>query len=373
MRVSLATQIISHSVASGMNVYIRLGELPAGALGTIEVIEKFNNLFDILNSQDLKNPNKYKTVFEGSPDQMKYLDDMIEFLKKLKILNKKGQDFSQKCKFVNCWLITINSIKLLWNKLSNQNFKYLKTKRVNTDCLENFFGSLRQQGGNCVNPTPIQFERAFRKLFCQNYLHCNTMNCKDDLDQILMNIKAKDIISKDISEPEVIFGKAIRINDYDYRTDKNLLTSNAFKYVCGYLVKKALLIHTCDICVKFSKNCEELDDSLLLTHFKAYDRDPSIYGGLRVPNKDFIVFIYKLEKIFTSRFNEFCNSREVSHKYLKEMKKITFSHPCLMFPLLYVIKLFIRLKIFYTVKYTNREMRSNKDKKNRKISILSHL
>lgn len=129
MRVSLATQIISHSVASGMNVYIRLGELPAGALGTIEVIEKFNNLFDILNSQDLKNPNKYKTVFEGSPDQMKYLDDMIEFLKKLKILNKKGQDISQKCKFVNCWLITINSIKLLWNKLSNQILKISENEK----------------------------------------------------------------------------------------------------------------------------------------------------------------------------------------------------------------------------------------------------
>ena len=110
--------------------------------------------------------------------------------------------------------------------------------------------------------------------------------------------------------------------------------------------KKALNIHSCDVCLNFSKNSEEIEDCLLLTHFKAYQTDKSIYGGLRIPNKEFIFFIYELEKIFTAKFYEFVGSTEISHKYFQEMKNRTFIHPCSMFPTLYVIKLFIRLNFF---------------------------
>jgi len=53
-------------------------------------------------------------------------------------------------------------MKQLWKKLKYYNFPHIQTQRINQDCLENFFGSIRQQGGNCLNPTPI---RTFEKLF----------------------------------------------------------------------------------------------------------------------------------------------------------------------------------------------------------------
>ena len=57
-----------------------LGALPPESLGTIEVNEKFDKLFDILNSTDYKNPNKYKNVYEGLGYQKEFLDEMWLFL-----------------------------------------------------------------------------------------------------------------------------------------------------------------------------------------------------------------------------------------------------------------------------------------------------
>ncbi|KAL1509938.1 hypothetical protein ABEB36_004602 [Hypothenemus hampei] len=77
---------------------------------------------------------------------------------------------------------------MLWQKLKSVGFQYLILRRVNQGALENFFGNVRQQGGNCINPTPIQFERAFRKLFTENYLHSETTNCTDDFDTLLTQL-----------------------------------------------------------------------------------------------------------------------------------------------------------------------------------------
>lgn len=137
-------------------------------------------------------------------------------------------------------------------------------------------------------------------------------------------------------------------------------------------------MHSCHVCVKFSKDCELLDDSLLLTHFKAFDNEKSIFGGLRIPSEQFIHYIYELEKLFKSSFESICGTSQISHKYFHEMKKVVFNHPCPLFPSDYLIKLFIRLKIYYTLKYSNREQKiqnktNKKGKKNRKVTILSHL
>lgn len=102
------------------------------------------------------------------------------------------------------------------------------------DCIENFFGSIRQQNGNNMNPTPIQFQRAFKKLFCQNYMHSNAMNWQNDLDLVLMDVKSINI--PEIHDHIVSKSKAaIGLPDYNYWKDSNIPTQNAFNYVCGYI------------------------------------------------------------------------------------------------------------------------------------------
>lgn len=68
---------------------------------------------------------------------------MICFLKSIKVIDKNGTNVKIKC--FECWQITIKSIIKLWEKLKCYNFPYLKTRRINQDCFEKFFGSIRQQ------------------------------------------------------------------------------------------------------------------------------------------------------------------------------------------------------------------------------------
>lgn len=72
MRVSLASQVLSHTVASGMNTYVTWVTLPASAFATIEVIERFNDLFDILNSCMVRDPAKFKNAYDASDFQLDF-------------------------------------------------------------------------------------------------------------------------------------------------------------------------------------------------------------------------------------------------------------------------------------------------------------
>lgn len=122
---------------------------------------------------------------------------------------------------------------------------YILTRRLNQDCLENFFGSIRQQGGNCLNPTPIQFARAFKKLFrIRFFKQINTTNCAPDKDEMLSEIKTatvETVISEFVSSWTC---KILNIPNHDYYT-LDLPEENVFKYLCGFLIKKCLEIHSC--------------------------------------------------------------------------------------------------------------------------------
>uniref|UniRef100_A0A6P7HCR3 Uncharacterized protein LOC114347047 n=1 Tax=Diabrotica virgifera virgifera TaxID=50390 RepID=A0A6P7HCR3_DIAVI len=99
LKVKLATEVLSGSVASGMQTYMTLGALPLDAAGTIEVINKFDKLFDIFNSTNICHPNKFKNVFKGLDYQLNYIDDMWTFLDNLKIY-KGNKDVTSKSKFL---------------------------------------------------------------------------------------------------------------------------------------------------------------------------------------------------------------------------------------------------------------------------------
>lgn len=82
--------------------------------------------------------------------------------------------------------VLISSYIFFWTKVD---FKYLKTRRVNRDSLENYFGNIREQSGNLVNLTPIQFERDFRKFFCHSFLQDN-LGVLVDKNNIFVPLKA---------------------------------------------------------------------------------------------------------------------------------------------------------------------------------------
>jgi len=95
---------------------------------------------------------------------------------------------SYNIKFLTGWMISIAGLIKLHDTLSKEYDEdiELMTRRLNQDCLENLFGTMRIQNGNCINPTTIQFQRTFKKLLSINYFEYNeSANCLENLDQIL--------------------------------------------------------------------------------------------------------------------------------------------------------------------------------------------
>lgn len=100
-------------------------------------------------------------------------------MQRIKVITKTGKNLTRSIKSIKCWIITIKSLLQLWEELekSQSNIKFLFTRRLNQDALENFFGAVRNQYGNAFNPTSIQFYYSFKKLFCINYCQVCINNC----------------------------------------------------------------------------------------------------------------------------------------------------------------------------------------------------
>jgi hypothetical protein len=185
IKVFLAARVLSARVAAAMTTYVALGELPPEA--TIQSIERCDKLFDILNSIRTNDAKEFNRAFKRLDYQINFLNDMSLFLNNLKVFSKKNIDVTNRIKCIRGWKISIKAVIHLWYQcLKPCGFEFLLTRRLCQDALEIFFGSVRQQAGNSINPTTIQFQRAFRKLFNLN-LFCSTgsENCAQDLEKIL--------------------------------------------------------------------------------------------------------------------------------------------------------------------------------------------
>lgn len=373
MRVKYATQVLSATVAAGMETYVSLGyQLDETARGTVEVISRFDKLFDIVNSSKVFTSKPFNKAFKGQEEYLAFLDDTRNFLAQVKIVSKENRTKTSYVKCINGWQVTISALLHLWDFLKNEGFTFLLTRRLNQDSLENFFGSIRQQSGNAVNPTPIQFSRAFKKLFLMSFFHSNGMNCAEDFEKLLLDLTSFAEIQPIAPAVTEELKKAFVVENCDYHS-KSLPEQNAFKYVAGYLIEKCLQIHSCNTCIEFSKINSELDDSSLFLHFKAYNMQDFPFGSLKSPHELFYKHIFLLESTFFSNIENFLNNPRVGNRMYELLKTVEeFKHPCENFPGDYLLKLFVRLRIYYILKFNNREFKHSSGR-NRKLSILMNM
>ena len=185
MKVKYATQIFSHTVAAAICSYVSMGGLPQSDLGTAVPLFQFDSIFDCVNSSTIHSTKKMKCSMSDATSHQSFTKDSIKFIMSLEVLD--GVNIvTGRIKCLQGWLVTLNAILQIWEHLKTMHdFKFLLTRRLNSDPIENFFGAIRQQGGNSDKPTPVQFTRAFRKLFFSSFLESSTGNCDHDLDTLL--------------------------------------------------------------------------------------------------------------------------------------------------------------------------------------------
>lgn len=158
----------------------------------------------------------------------------------------------------------------------------------------------------------------------------------------------------------------------DYR-ELNFPSQNALTYVCGYLIKKCFEKHSCDLCLNYAKQQQQLDQSFLFIYYKAYvTADHSNFGKLNVPPNEFFNYINQLDDVFIVNFPLLAVEQNVGSKLKNLFDNIPFDHPCKNFDIEFLKKLYIRLRIFHTINRLNKNMLTT-GRKYRKLDILSHL
>lgn len=108
IKVNLAVEIFSHTVAAGMPTALNIGILPNNLIPTINYINDVDKLFDIFNFSDTFNSNIFNDPFDNNSQQLDDLKKMTDIFKNMNIVSKlSATDMTQRVNFSNGCLVYI--------------------------------------------------------------------------------------------------------------------------------------------------------------------------------------------------------------------------------------------------------------------------
>ncbi|XP_064094806.1 uncharacterized protein LOC135207147 [Macrobrachium nipponense] len=169
-------------------------------------------------------------------------------------------------------------------------------------------------------------------------------------------------------------------NISDYR--HNLIEKNAVTYIAGYVCHKLLKHHKCDAC-KSVLICEDGEDfdSNNLTLFLG-NKDMEKRRWLWYPSTIITNIINDYESAFQSNIVELIIKDNVKHNLTQVIKQINVDNLNVCDGVVdKVIDIFLKMRIYYYVKFLNRTLRKRKHsggnysgpRKNRKLTKISHI
>lgn len=386
MKVKYATQVFSKSLAAALETHASiLGKL---SLQTAEFLAKFDDIFDTMNSCCRHAMKPLQSAISDDSNHLAFIKRSIKWIRKTKVTDKTNKDITNIVKCLKGWQLSLNVIKHLWPVLKHKcGFKFLLTRRLNTDPLENLFSSIRQRGGNCTTPTPWNFARIYKQVSCNRLLTPSThANCEIDVTQVLQAMCARANnarqsvlrvsrpVNKDV--PTAVTKNTVSKTD-TFRTsllpydEMNQLEDNAIHYVAGYLLRKLELWHSCDAChgifnagyAGYGKRNETF------TKLKRYNDK----NGLVNVSQAFHFYIVRLEKALQNVIKEHIHEHGICSQALEQLTLVTVPTRCIGFPKIKFLQFFIRLRLYYILKYenalTDKKPRSTVKKSSRQLKI----
>jgi hypothetical protein len=96
------------------------------------------------------------------------------------------------------------------------------------------------------------------------------------------------------------------------------------------------------------------------------------FGNLHVASNNFCSYIYELEKIFVTNFEKNCFKNNIGGYLFQLAQTVSFEPPCQNFPVDFLIKLFLRMRIYFTLSEHNKSCK-NITTRNIKLSNLLHV
>jgi hypothetical protein len=153
MKVKLAVQVLSHSVAAGIRTMITLKQLPVEAKSTPDFIKGIDRLFDILNISTDRDLKKKDKSGRHLMDNFHLPERYFNYVESIHVVGKGRRP--------NCLkglALTIRGIHELISDLKAEWNESVITRKLQQDTLENIFSFIRLKEGWNKNPTTRQFQ-----------------------------------------------------------------------------------------------------------------------------------------------------------------------------------------------------------------------
>ena len=239
------------------------------------------------------------------------------------------EDKTRNLRCLKGWCMTIKAIMLIWTKIQEEVIaSSLVTRQLNQDPLDHFFGSIRQQGGRSDIPTPVQFIRAYRKLFHVDLLTV-AGNCEVDDNKLIASLEHLD------SRPTYIFTKTektepIQILLTDYASEhiqKRIVKEHSLAYIAGFLLRKTFMLHRCDKCSILATDNLATNESPFLD-FKAYDSYSTSFRGLITPSDVMLAYTTALEDLFVAFFKSLKQTKNIAQSLMKNLHDVHIDINC---------------------------------------------
>lgn len=145
--------------------------MPAQAVDTAEFVHDMDQLFDTFNGRTVK-------AESGKPYRRCLSDKSPHFILWKKLLPKisswkfqSQEEYKSVMPFKNGWITTTEGTLELWQECKKLGFRFLRTRALNHDALNNTFASIRHFGSENTNPSCYQFIACF-KTSLLNYTCC---------------------------------------------------------------------------------------------------------------------------------------------------------------------------------------------------------
>jgi hypothetical protein len=280
MKVSLATQVLSSSVADAIDFCrdgLKLDEFASSA-PTASFIRLIDQAFDILNSRDpgergYKEPLNVGNILSKFAF-LEYFCRLILKMRFTEVTNSKGKTKvieklvcrSNRKRCVVGMVISIKSIIRISTQLLQREqspFFYVCTYRFSQDLLELMFNKVRGRLGRNNNPNCIEFRNIMKCFWHQNILKSNnTGNCvmqmaESEIPGGFLPLKRKQKVPQ---EPEV---RELFI-DEAFEVEYSQFYLNCLGYIAGNISMVVSEKITCDVCrlVLFNSPDDKLDESV---------------------------------------------------------------------------------------------------------------
>ena len=364
MRVNLAAQVLSHSVAAGISTLQKFGKLHEDAKYTAEFVDFFDKLFNCFNSSSLKSSQFLRNAVTNESDHLPFLQKAMAYLSELKLPNAK----TLPC--ITGWMISINSLLLLWQDLSsNHNYSSLMTNRLNQDCVENLFSIIRGKGGKRDNPDVREFRASYRQVvFDQLLLPSPGSNCQLDPDEVLLDLTNISFVS-DVRSVNTNAGDDAQSNS-NITSPTSLPVQNVAAYMAGYLIRRSNITECTECIDKFK--AQDVQNKEIYSFLNEKN-----YGSLVYPSESFVSIVLQWESNFKTDVDHVLHMGGILNRLTSKSMNTcdTFQVCSVCKPKLSsMLKLYMKVRVHAALKRFNKSFTKNRTgKQNRKLLKLSHL